>query len=323
MASLRFDPEFLSALKALGPQPEHVPSQDVYQVRDSMNQVLQASVGGAPRPENVQEKVFTVTSRDGTEIQVTRFATPEVMGASEPTPAVVYAHGGGMVAGSAAVFSSKVATFAHASNLPFFSVEYRLAPEHRAPCAVEDMYASLKYVSGHAAELNIDATKIAVMGDSAGGGLAAATALLARDQEFSPPIAKQILVYPMLDDRTELSAEDPLQKFLFWANGDNILAWSAYVGEDKRGKADGVSPYAAPARAESLRGLPPAYIEVGSLDLFRDEDISYATRLAKDEVEIEFHLLPGLPHGFDGFRSVSWTDRSYKNRIDALKRIGM
>jgi acetyl esterase/lipase len=176
------------------------------------------------------------------------------------------------------------------------AVDYRLAPEHPHPVPVEDAYLGLRWLHEHAAELGVDPARIAVMGDSAGGGLAAAVALLARDRH-GPALARQILVFPMLDDRT---APDPeLAPFATWGYEDNLTAWTALLGEQVGGP--GVSPYAAPARAADLAGLPPAYVEVGQLDVFRDEDLAYAQRLSAAGVDVEFHLHPGAPHEFDTY----------------------
>ncbi|KPM45588.1 hypothetical protein AK830_g922 [Neonectria ditissima] len=324
MATYRFDPEYLQALgpRATGDKPPLF--KTALEIREFTDPILTQVLGAIPYPSDIKETVFTVRSHDGVDIQVTRFASETTLAASNPTPAVVYAHGGGLIASSVTIFAPQIARHAHDSRLPYFAVGYRLAPENPAPCAAEDCYAAAQFVSEHAAEFNVDPAKIAVHGDSAGGGVAAGAALIARDRRLSPPLAKQILVYPMLDDRTELPADDPILEFLSWQSNDNVLAWNAYVGEDKRGKPDAdISPYAVPARATSLRGLPPTYIDVGTLDLFRDEDIAYAARLAKDYVEVEFHLWPGLPHGFDGVAGTSWYNTSQDSRLNAIRRIGI
>ncbi|ABW10008.1 Alpha/beta hydrolase fold-3 domain protein [Parafrankia sp. EAN1pec] len=167
----------------------------------------------------------------------------------------------------AELYDPWVARYVSATGVPMLSVEYRLAPEHSHPTPAEDCYAALRWLADHAVELGVDPARIAVMGDSGGGGLAAAVALLARDRG-GPVLARQILIYPMLDDRN--TTPDPA-----------------------------IPPYAAPARADDLTGLPPAYVEVGELDIFRDESIEYARRLAAAGVSTELHVHPGAPHGFD------------------------
>jgi acetyl esterase/lipase len=146
-------------------------------------------------------------------------------------------------------------------------VEYRLAPEHRYPTPVEDCYSGLQWLAGHADELDVDPERIAVMGDSAGGGLAAAVALMSRDRG-GPTLAHQILIYPMLDDRNT-SPDPEIVPFAVWSYDDNITGWGALLGEAVGGAS--VSPYAAPARAIDLSGLPSCYLKVGQLDIFRDD----------------------------------------------------
>ncbi|KAH7153387.1 Alpha/Beta hydrolase protein [Dactylonectria macrodidyma] len=324
MSGLRFDPEHFKAIEPSLKEGKPPLFKTAHEIREFANPFLARILSAAPYPSNVKETVFSIQSYDGVDIKVTRFASDKVLESTVPTSAIIYTHGGGLVAGDVGIFAPQIARQAQESNIPYFAVGYRLAPENPAPCAAEDCFAALKYVSEHASNFNVDPSKIALLGDSAGGGVAAGAALIARDRQLSPPVAKQILVYPMLDDRTELRSDDPLLAFLTWQSNDNIVAWNAYVGEAKRGKPDvDISPYSAPARAISLRGLPPTYIDVGTLDLFRDENIAYAARLAKDEVEVEFHLWPGLPHGFDGILTTTWTKRAQESRLSALKRIGV
>jgi acetyl esterase/lipase len=180
------------------------------------------------------------------------------------------------------------------AELAVLTPDYRLAPEHPDPAPVEDCYATVRWAAAHAREIGIDPARIAVMGASAGGGLAAGVTLLARDRG-GPAIARQLLIYPMLDDRTR-TADPEMAHALLWSVDDNVTGWNALLGE---ADADDVSVYAAPARANDLSGLPPAYIDVGGLDLFRDEDVDYATRLQRCGVPVELHVVPGVPHAFD------------------------
>ncbi len=174
------------------------------------------------------------------------------------------------------------------SNVPVLLVDYRTAPEFPHPVPVQDCFAALVWLAEHANELGVDPARVAVMGDSAGGGLAAAVCLMARDRGC-PAVALQVLIYPMLDDRTALP--DPqLVPFVTWTYDDNITGWQALLG-DSVGR-DGVTAYAAPARATDLSLLPPTYIDVGDLDIFRDEDITYARRLAAAGVATELHVHP-------------------------------
>lgn len=321
MTGLRYDPEYFKAIEPFTKGPKAESAKTVLEVRTNTNNMIRQIVTNSPYPSGVKETVYAIKSYDGAEIEVTRFASEETLASEKPTPAVVYFHGGAYIACNVQLFAPQIARFANDSKLPYFAVSYRLAPEHPAPAPVEDAYAAIQYVSKSAAELNIDPTKIALHGDSAGGGLAAGVALMARDRQLDPPIAKQLLVYPMLDDRDHVEKDDPVLEFMVWKPDGAKLAWDAYASKVRDGDDAQALSYAIPARATSLRGLPSTYIEVGTLDLFRDEDLEYAKRLANEHVEVEFHLWPGLPHGFDGMRGISWYARSQESRLDALKSI--
>ncbi len=215
-------------------------------------------------------------------------------------PALLHLHGGGYVMGSAAGADAEKAALCAELASVIASVEYRLAPETPHPGPVEDAYAALRWLHDNAAALRVDRTRIAVGGESAGGGLAAALALLARDRgEIG--LVFQHLMYPMLDDRTVTADPHPFTGDLVWTRDDNRFAWTSLLGAEPGG-AD-VSPYAAPARAADLSGLPPAFIAVGTLDLFIDEDIEYARRLIRAGVPTELHVFPGAYHAFDQITS--------------------
>jgi acetyl esterase/lipase len=200
-----------------------------------------------------------------------------------------------MILGSVAMWDGPISRIVSRSGVPFLSVEYRLAPEHPVPTPVEDAYTALQWLHGHVDELGIDPARIAVLGNSAGGGLAAAVSIVARDRG-GPAIARQLLIFPMLDDRN--TRTDPfIAPYAAWSYDDNITAWHAVLG-DQTGGPD-VSPHAAPARITDATGLPSAYIEVGQLDIFRDEDLTYAIQLSRAGVAVELHLYPGAPHEFD------------------------
>jgi len=204
------------------------------------------------------------------------------------------------------------------SGVPMLVVDYRVAPEHPHPTPVEDCYAALRWLTENASALGVDPTRIAVMGDSAGGGLAAGVSLLARDRG-GPPIAQQLLIYPMLDDRTR-TPDPQLVPFLTWTYDDNVTGWAALLG-DSAG-IDAVSPYAAPARATDVSGLPDTYIDVGELDIFRDEDIAYARRLSDAGVPTELHLHPGCPHAFEALaRGADIAQRAIGDRVRRLRAL--
>jgi acetyl esterase/lipase len=214
-----------------------------------------------------------------------------------PAACLYYIHGGGMVANSNR--SGMVGALDHAQELGLavVSVEYRLAPETQHPGLVEDCYAGLSWTVEHAAELGLDPARVIVGGVSAGGGLAAAVALLARDRG-GPALAGQWLICPMLDDRNDTPSARQMAGRGVWDRSANDTGWTALLG-DARGGPD-VSPYAAPARAADLSGLPPAFIDVGSAETFRDEDVAYASRIWQAGGTAELHVWPGGFHAFFG-----------------------
>src|SRR4051812_8151676 len=218
--------------------------------------------------------------------------------ATGPTAAMYFAHGGGMVVGDNRSGVLGVVEHAEELGMAVVSVEYRLAPETPHPGPVEDCYAGLLWTAAHAAELGIDPARIVVAGASAGGGLAAALALMARDRG-GPALLGQLLLCPMLDDRNDTVSARQMAGLGVWDRTANDTGWTVLLG-DARGGPD-VSPYAAPARATDLSGLPPAFIDVGSAETFRDEDVDYATRIWQAGGIAELHVWPGGFHGFDGF----------------------
>lgn len=216
--------------------------------------------------------------------------------APRPLPALLWIHGGGYVVGDADGADLEVKTIVSTVGCAAVSVDYRLAPETPHPGPVEDCYAALKWLHANAGELGVDVSRIAIGGDSAGGGLAAALGLLTRDRG-EVPLAFQLLIYPMLDDRTVTTSDPhPYTGEYIWTADMNRFGWAALLGQAPGGP--GVSPYAAAARAENLAGLPPTYIAVGTLDLFLEEDIEYARRLIRAGVPTELHIYPGAFHGF-------------------------
>ncbi|WP_229874082.1 alpha/beta hydrolase [Amycolatopsis deserti] len=215
---------------------------------------------------------------------------------SGPWPLLHYIHGGGIVAGTRHSALSEMVPYVAGGSAVVASIEYRLAPEHPHPAPVEDCYAGLCWAAENADLLRIDPGHIIAIGFSGGGNLAAGVALLARDRGF-PALSHQILGCPMLDDRLRTHSAQMLDREGLWDRNENLWAWTALLG-DRRG-TDDVSPYAAPARAENLAGLPRTFIDVGSVEGFRDEAIDYAQRLSQAGVNVDLHVWGGGFHGFD------------------------
>jgi acetyl esterase/lipase len=233
-------------------------------------------------------------------------------------PALYWIHGGGYVMGDIEMDDRLMEQFVKRVGCVAVSVDYRLAPENPFPAPVEDCYAGLKWLFAHAGELGVDPSRIAIGGASGGGGLCAGLALLTRDRGEVRP-AFQLLIYPMIDDRNATPASYAITDPRMWNREANRLGWRAYLGRDGGG-AD-VSPYAAASRASDLKNLPPAYIPVGALDLFVDENIEYAQRLVQAGVPTELHVYPGAFHGFDMLAPSAKVSKQFKaDREWALKR---
>jgi acetyl esterase/lipase len=228
-------------------------------------------------------------------------------GVTEPTPALLWIHGGGYVIGSAQMEDGLCRQFSARLGVTVASVEYRLAPEHPYPIPLEDCYSVLTWLAGLP---SVDPGRVAIAGASAGGGLAAALALLARDRgELTP--AFQVLVYPMLDDRSSATAANP--DYRLWNTRSNRFGWAAYLGDaDPR--------VAVPGRRDDLSGLPPAWIGVGTHDLFHDEDLAYAERLTNAGVPCHVEVVPGAFHGFDILAAKAPVSRRFfDSQCDSLR----
>jgi triacylglycerol lipase len=238
--------------------------------------------------------------------------------AKRPMPCIYHMHGGGYVAGSAASMTPLHQQLANELHCAIVSVEYRVAPETAFPGAIEDCYAGLSWTYSNARDLGIDAAWIGVMGESAGGGLAAALALMARDRG-EVPLAFQHLIYPMIDDRTcTLSNPHPFAGEFIWPAHNNRFGWTALLGHEP-GRAD-VSPYAAAARASDVSRLPPTFIGTGALDLFLEENLEYARRLTRAGVPVELHVYPGAFHAFNLMPGARTAEAARRDSREALRR---
>lgn len=326
--TVSYDPEYWAAVKDAFAAQEAPTITTALELRSFTNDLLAATVCNLTPPvlaDPITETKAEFATFDGTTISISRFAQSvhraPLKEGEALRPAAYHIHGGGMVGGNVEIFAPYFTQEVASWGVQLFAVDYRLAPENPAPGPVEDAYAGLTWLSENAASMGVDPARIIVYGDSAGGGIAAGTTLMARDRALCPPIAKQVLIYPMIDDRTKYGPNWPVRDFLLWAEPVNALAWAAYLGEDKWGREDAdVSIYAAPgrAKAEDLAGLPRTYIDTGSLDLFRDDDLKYAAKLLEANVEVEFHLYPGVPHGFEGSGTPSVVARAGENRKRAV-----
>ncbi len=293
-----FDPELSIVLAAMGKQQREPVTPENLEARQERD--------AAARPRPTAEDLRA----DG-RFAVAEFCVPGPPGGPDvtlvsarpaglvgPLPLLYYMHGGAMIMGNAwSVLPRILREWALPLELAVISVEYRLAPQTQYPGPLEDCYAGLVWAAGHAAELDIDADRIIIGGKSAGGGLAAALALLARDRGGPRPLG-QLLLCPMLDDRDSTFSSHQMTGLGMWDLTSNATAWKALLG-DRYGAAD-LPPYAAPSRATDLSGLPPAYVEVGSAEMFRDEDVAYANAIWQAGGQAELHVWPGAYHGFDG-----------------------
>lgn len=240
---------------------------------------------------------------------------------SQNRPALLHIHGGGMVIGSARSMQQAPSGIAAALGIPVASVEYRLAPEHPFPAPQNDCYAALKWLATGAAELGIDAARIGITGESAGGGLAAATALMSRDLG-GPALAAQILTYPMLDHRTGGDAcphGNPITGEFVWTRAHNRFGWECLRGD--YAADDAHKGWFSPSLAEDLAGLPPTWIGTGSLDLFLDEDLDYALRLVKAGVPVELHSYPGAIHAFNAVTEAATAKAFTRDLLGAIARM--
>ena len=263
---------------------------DPVAARAGFEAMLVAMRGEIPGIEALDIEDRLVPGWEGDPEVGVRIYRPKAKGPA--VPGILMIHGGGFIVGSVEAEHVGAALTAINTGAVVVSVEYRLAPEHAFPAALHDCFAALTHLAGGASELGVDTERIAVVGTSAGGGLSAATALMARDRG-GPAICFQMLHIPELDDRLATPSMQAFVDSPVWNQPLAVASWRAYLGAD----VTEVSPYAAPARAEDLSGLPPAYISTAENDPLRDEGILYALRLLQAGVSVELHQFPGTFHG--------------------------
>ena len=225
---------------------------------------------------------------------------PSSNAAPSPTPAVMYLHGGGLICSSIDDYDILVASLVSLTFVPFLAVDYRLAPEHKYPAALNDCYAGLTWLHANSQMLNVDSRRIAIMGSSAGAGLCAATAIHAKTGRHDEvKIAKQILIAPMVDYRNTRLTDPSLSPFMSWNHVDNAAGWSAYLGVELLTGKKQVPATASPSQLASAQDMPQLYLEVGGLDIFAEEGVEYALKHIQAGVPVELHVHPGLPHSYD------------------------
>ncbi|GKS57841.1 esterase [Nitrospira sp.] len=286
--------------------PGGIALDDIPAARKKMDDLRATMATAAPNIPGVDSRDHSVPGPEGAPDVMVRLYRPETR--PEPLPALLWIHGGGYVLGSVQATDLQAKTMARALGCVVASVEYRLAPEHPFPAALDDCYAALAWLSRTAPQIGIDQSRIAIGGASAGGGLAAGLALLARDRgEIT--VRYQLLLYPMLDDSNVQPAGPNMPDSPVWTRASNLAGWRAYLRQEPG--SDGVSEYAAPIRAQNVSDLPPTYIGVGTTDLFRDENIAYAQRLMRAGVPTELHVYADGFHGFDGFAADSDTAQRF------------
>ena len=311
----QLDPELRVVLEKL-PTDRPLDLNKIPAARANMKKMMTAMLASLPAVEGVTSQDEFVPGAQGDPAVRVRVYRPT----DQPgkLPALYWIHGGGYVMGDIEQDDRLMKQMVKRIGCVAVSVDYRLAPEHPFPAPVEDCYGGLKWLFRHADELGVEPSRIAIGGASGGGGLAAGLALLTRDRG-EVRVAFQLLIYPMIDDRNVTPASYAITDPRMWNRESNRLGWKAYLGRDGGG-AD-VSPYAAAARATDLTNLPPAYIPVGALDLFVDENIQYAQRLIQAGVPTELHVYPGAFHGFDIFAPSATVSKQFKaDRDSALKR---
>ena len=303
----RLDPELADALLAA---PALDLSGDIPKLRAAMQRANAPLLAAMP---DVPEVTSEDHDADGVRVRVYR-----PVDHAPPTAGLVWIHGGGMCFGSVEGDDYMCRTWTRQLGCVIASVDYRLAPEHPYPAHVDDATAALRWFASRTDELGVDPARIAVGGASAGGGIAAGTVLRNRD-EGGPPLCFQLLIFPMVDDRAVTVSNNEMTEPRAWNRESNRHGWDAYLAG--RAGADDVPIYAAPARAtvDQLRGLPPAYLDVGELDPFRDEDIEYAQKLLQAGVPCELHVTPGAYHASES----TVMDAASSRRIRAYRRDAM
>jgi acetyl esterase/lipase len=306
------DPE-LAAMIDMLPKMDLV---DPVAARRAFEEILVAIRIEIPGIETLTIEDRAVPGWEGDPDVAVRIYRPVGVSATARVPGIVMIHGGGFVIGSVHAEHAGAALTAIGTGAVVVSVEYRLAPEHPYPAGLHDCYAALQYLHDEADALGVDRDRVALTGASAGGGLAAATALLARDRG-GPAVCFQLLQIPELDDRLETVSMRTFVDSPMWNRPLAVQSWQAYLGPLYG--SDDVPAYAAPARADDLSGLPPAYVSTAENDPLRDEGMTYAQRLLQAGVSVELHQFPGTFHGSALVTSAAVSKRAQRESASVLR----
>ncbi|KAF2223906.1 Alpha/Beta hydrolase protein, partial [Elsinoe ampelina] len=315
---LAYDPEFLTTSTPLLVPSSSLPRPSLHDISTRRSNV--DALRPVPRPRTPPDISHTTHLIPTTPpVLLHRFAPTSLPTPGPPAslPAILHIHGGGFITISVADAAPSLTTYVRETGHQIFSVDYRLSPETPFPGAIDDAWAALTWLRDHAGDFGVDASRIALFGESAGGAIAAGLAVRARDRGLVPGVRKLVLVYPMLDYRTVTNRVGQLAT---WSEVDNVTAWAAYLGRERyegllagEGQVEGE---ASPAHVASVRGLPSMYLEVGQLDIFCEEDVRWAGRCVEEGVEVELHVLPGLPHGFEALGAgTKVVERSLRRRV--------
>jgi acetyl esterase/lipase len=312
MTQRAYDPELEAVLEFLPTLSDLSTEQKIQEIREARADLFNA--GPADR-DDVSKEDRQIPGPSGAPEVPIRIYRPTAQ-AESPRPLLFEIHGGGFVMGSIEMMDPWCQRVAAEADAVVVSVEYRLAPENPFPAGLDDCYAALCWSAENARELGADPERIAIAGQSAGGGLAAATALLARDRG-GPALCFQLLEIPELDDRLETPSMQQFDDTPLWNRPNAVWSWRHYLGADHAGE---VSAYAAPSRAKDLGGLPPAYVSTMEFDPLRDEGIDYALRMLQAGVSVELHSFPGTFHGSALVPSAAVSRRGLDEVVATLKR---
>jgi acetyl esterase/lipase len=306
------DPELRDALALLSLAP--LTAETLMQRRAGALELI-AAVPKPDLPDIVTDEIHVESAFGAEPIRVLTYRPARPDG---PLPVIVHIHGGGFVMGAPEMKDVENRLFASELRCAIYSVDHRLAPEAPHPAPVEDIYSVFAWLHANAGRLGLDPARIGIKGESGGGGFAAAAAVYARDRQ-GPKFAFQHLIYPMIDDRTAVRKDlHPYAGEFVWTQENNYFGWRSLLGKEP-GSA-GVSPHAAAARTTDVSGLPPTYISVGGLDLFLEENMTYADRLSRAGVPVEFHMYPRAYHGFYRVTNARVTRQAEHDTREALRR---